>query len=291
MSFTNSFPGQRPEPPSEKQRYWRILKILGHTCARIMLSINRPASDLVRVLNEGMIDLLLKNNSRITIAEISLRTGIDRRQVSAYLQKRKVTAWEKSSINSAILGEIKRIIQLHYPDGRLPLNGDKNSFESICKQLVPGRYHSRAVLSELIRTGNVVQEKGFIRLAKEECIPDKDSLSFLNMNIWALEQLGRTIEYNRLAPAEQRNFQRSVFSTQIPPWQVEQLHPAMRKLLKKHYDEVDELLKTKEDPSVPTGFYPPYGASLFELGRTENIPQDTEHTFREMSLKNRNIDH
>jgi len=285
MSNPNFASQQHPE--GEKQRYWRIIKILGHTCARILLSINRPVSDFVRVLNEGMIDLITKTNPRITIAELSLRTGIDRRQISAYLKKREVTAWKKTSTSSRILGEIRRVIHIHYPDGLLPINGDAPSFESICAQLVPGRYHSRAVLTELIRTGNLSEENGFVRLVNDQCTPDSDSLDFLNMTVWALEQLSRTIEYNRLAPTSQRNFQRSVYSTQIPPWQVEQLHPAMRELLQKQYQEVVELLQAKEDPTVPVGFYPPYGASFFELGRTENNPAGPEQLFRQMTFENK----
>jgi hypothetical protein len=270
-----------------KQRYWRIIKILGHTCARILLSINRPVTDLIRVLNEGMIDLLVKNNPRLTIAEISLQTGIERRQVSAYLKNKEVVAWNKTFINASILGEVKRILQLYYPDGKLPLTGTKHSFESICAQMVPGRYHSRAVLNELVRTGNLSEEDGFVRLVNEKCTPDANSLNFLNMSVWSLEQLGRTIEFNRInTNGTQRNFQRSVYSTQIAPWHVEQLHPLMRELLEKHYKEIEELLASKEDPNIPVGFYPAYGASLFELGRTENNQGTHEETWRQMTFIN-----
>ncbi len=277
-------------PERQNRRYWRIIKILGHTCARILLSINRPASDFVRVLNEGMIDLLTKNNPRMTIAELSLRTGIDRRQVSTYLKKREVAAWKKSPINSAVLAEISRCINRHYPDGRLPISGTKPSFESICAQTVPGRYHSRAVLKELVRMGNVAEKDGYLTIVESTCTPRPDDLNFLEMNVWALEQLGRTIEFNRLAPEAQRNFQRSVFSTQIPPWQVEQLHPTLRSMLQKHYQEVMELLQSKEDPNVPVGFYPPYGASFFELGRSETAPYNPDQVLQEISASSGGTD-
>jgi hypothetical protein len=260
----------------DKQRYLRIIKILARTCARIMLSVNRPAQDFIRAFKESMIDLVNTRNPRLTLAEMTLRTGIDRRQIRAYLNHQPVSAWQKRNLLSLILAEIDRTIRQHCPDNVLPLTGRPHSFESICLQLARGRLHAKAVLRELERLGNIkINDKGVVLLDKYY-FPGNDSLDFLITTVWALDQLGRTIEFNRVtALAAEKNFQGSVYSTQIPPWQVEKLHPQLKATLARYYHEVAELLDAAEDKNIPVGFYPPYGASFFELGRTE-VFQPTE---------------
>jgi len=288
MNSNHSGPRHPHLPPEaqDKQRYHRIIKVLARTCARIILSVNRPAQDFIRAFNEGLIELLRHNNPRITITEMTLRTGIDRRQISQYLKNRPVTAWQKRNAITMILAEIERTIQQHYSDGVLPLKGEAHSFESICQRLAPGQLYATAVLRELTRLGNVTQEKNGIVLRNKYYFPRDDSLDFLNMTVWAMDQLGKTIEFNRLtAEAELKNFQGSVYSTQIPPWKAERLHPRMKATLARYYDEVAELLAEVEDPNIPVGFYPPYGASFFELGRTEEFRPSDQQLMQEVLLR------
>lgn len=277
---------QHATPEDGKLRYQRIIKILAKTCARIVLSVNRPAQDFIRAFNEGLIDLLRKHNPRMTIAEMTLRTGIDRRQISRYLKQEPVAAWQKRNAISMILAEIERSIQAHFPDGVLPLTGEPDSFEAICRRLVAGKLHATAVLKELLRLGNIEEAGNGIRLKSIDYYPQKDSLDFLNMTVWALDQLGQTIEYNRLTPnAAQRNFQRSVYSTQIPPWTVEKLHPKLKGTLEKYHAEVAAMLKKAEDKNTPVGFYPAYGASFFELGRTSEFRPSDQQLLQEIAIK------
>ncbi len=278
---------QNPQDSApQHSRYQRIIKILAKTCARIVLSVNRPAQDFIRAFNEGLIDILRQSQPKLTIAEMSLRTGIDRRQISQYLKQQKVPAWSKPNTVSMLLAEIHRTIQTHCPDGVLPVQGEAPSLEAICQQLVPGRLHAQAVLRELVRLGHIEEKNGNISLNNRYYFPEKGTLDFLNTTVWAMDQLGKTIEHNRLTSDPRlRNFQRSVYSTQIPPWKAERLHPRLKQRLESYYNEVAEMLKEAEDPCIPVGFYPPYGASFFELGRSEAFQPSDQQVMQEMQFR------
>ncbi len=258
-----------PYPAIDKQ-HRAVLRMLGRAFARLSHLFGYSAHAVSTAFKEGYMEYMLEKSPRAKVVEIAIRSGIDRRHVSEYLRHRHIKSWHKPTRFDLILSELKWLTE-RSDDGRIPVHGATHSLEAICKRHASGNYTTAAVLDELIRKDNVeyYTENDQIRLKNWLSISSNDEFS--KAAIWSVELLTQTLEKNKNTPdPAQRNFQRFLYSSQIPQYRVEELHGEIMEKLNGYYQELTGLLE-KAESNVRPGTFPLYGVSFYEFGR-EPLP-------------------
>ncbi|GEM_PF-2792074 len=255
--------------------YQRVVSALGTSIARLMQVANKPVLEFIPSFKAGLIDALLAENPRMPISELAIRTGIDRRHVSAYLRKHRLPARRRRNKIAMILSHLAREAQ-HTPDGLIACKGGPHSFEAICKRYASGDYSPGAVLKELKRQGCVTEEAGHIRLLRPYFRAHEDDMAFLGYVVWVIRELVNTALHNHRTPAKaNRKFQRSIYSSQIPFEKRAQVERQLKELLEKQYAEIYQVLKQNEI-DVAVGTFEPVGVSMFQFGPSESLGHHTQ---------------
>ena len=256
-----------PQKTDLSRQHKAVLKMLGKAFARISHLFGYSAHAVSAAFKEGYLEYLLDKSPRAKVVELAIRSGLDRRQVSEYLKKRSVASWHKPTRFDLILSQLKWISENHAPNGRIPISGSEHSLEAACKQFATGCYTLPAVLNELIRRKNVTLYGEEIELNDWYFVPNEEENDFQKAAIWSVETLTKTLDKNKhTANPAQRNFQRMLYSSQIPEYRVEQLHGEVMQRLSGYYEELTQLLE-KAESDVRPGTFPLYGIAFYEFGR------------------------
>ncbi len=256
----------------EEQRLQKILRTLGQAVARLVMVTNKPALEFLPAYKAGVLDTLIAENPRMPISALSLRSGIDRRQVSQYVKQRRITEREKRNKLMLILGELKR-----FSDSAqmIPKKGTLNSFEAICKRYASGDFSPGAILRELERLQTVRDRGDFIELINPYLSARENTTEFFEIVTWSVDQLIQTALHNRqTSHRPDRNFQRTVYSTQIPLEKRAQVHAELKAILESSYRQALDVLEKNEVP-VAAGTYEPLGIGLFQIGRPHLADEST----------------
>jgi len=257
------------DPDKLSQQHRAVLKMLGKAFARVSHLFGYSANAVSGAFKEGYLEYLLEKSPRAKVVELALRSGLDRRQVSEFLKNHSVASWHKPTRFDLILSHLKWISENHSRNGRIPISGAEHSLEAACKQFATGNYTTSAVLQELIRRKNVILHGDEIELNNWYFVPNDEESSFQKAAIWSIETLTKTLDKNKhTANPAQRNFQRMLYSSQIPEYRVEQLHGEVVQRLSEYYQELTRLLE-KAESDVRPGTFPVYGVSFYEFGRDD----------------------
>jgi hypothetical protein len=256
--LTDSEPGATPD-------YAALVRALGHAVGRLMRLADTPAQEFFVAYKMGLLDALLEENPRMSIAELSIRSGIDRRQISEYLKQNTISEREKRNKIVMVLEELKRLREQHYPDGLIPRRGSPLSFDAVCQQYANGDYSPGAILRELVRRGNAEDLGNHVSVKSNVYERDKSALDFLSFSARTLNLFVNTTLSNfRINDFSKRSGQRTIYSTQIPLEKTETVHEELKLLMQKHYKQYQELLSHHE-ADVTAGTFEPIGVSLFQF--------------------------
>jgi len=246
----------------------KLISLFSRAVAKLILKFNISRHDYNHCLNEQLVLEAKKQNPKASKVELAVRTGIDRRFISSYLNGEMPTV--KSNKLSLILSDIKWTLNKYYPArNRLPKKGPFKSFESICEQWSSGTLTYKAVLTELVRIGSVVDHGKDIELVVAKQSDIVKSLQYFDISTSVLNRYADTVLHNlNDITVELKNYQMSSLSTQIKPADINKIKPEMKALLKYSSDEMVNLLERYESDVEPDT-YPAYGVSVFEFNDNE----------------------
>ncbi len=261
-------PSMSPTPSAAdtlERRYQRAKKVFAKALARLMQVLDKSPQDFVKTYREGILESLLEENPHMSIAELSLRSGMDRRHVSAYLHGERMAGQTKRNKLVVILSELGRVAARHYPDGKIPRKGPAPSFDSVCNRYAKGEYSPAAVLKELQRRGAVEDHGDNVLLISKTFVRGENAIDIFSFVTNTFSMLVET----SLTNLEIENFtdrlaQRIIYSTQISPEKRAEVQQEVKSLMEKHYREYRQLLESHELP-VAAGTFDPVGVSLFQF--------------------------
>ncbi len=244
----------------------KLVRLFSRAVAKLLLKFNISRHDYQHCLNEQLVLEAKRQNPKATKVELAVRTGIDRRFIAGYLSGEMPAV--KSNKLTLILTDIKWTLKKHYSGNRLPKKGPFQSFESICEQWSSGTLTYKAILKELVRVGSVIDHGDEVELivAKHaECQKTRQHFEVASLIFNRYSETAVTnIEKQDIA---EQNYQMSAYSTQVPPVEIPQLKAETKILLRRHCDEIINLLE-KHESNVQPGTYPAYGVSVFEFNDT-----------------------
>lgn len=246
----------------------KLISLFSRAVAKLLLKFNISRHDYNHSLNEQLVLEAKKQNPSATMVELAVRTGIDRRFISAYLKGE--TPLVKSNKLVLILSDIKWSLKKYYPGKRkLPKRGPFKSFESICEQWSSGTLTYKAILSELVRIDCVIDHGDEIELidAKRDVL--KENVQYFDMSSNLINRISNTIILNsEISDQDNQYYQMSAMSTQVSPENIKLLKKDVKVELRKYFSSTIELLEKYEDDVEPNTF-PAYGISFLEFNDDE----------------------
>jgi hypothetical protein len=123
--------------------------------ANISLRFNIFVYEFIELYKFHLVLLAKKQNPTHTIVEISARIGLDRRYVTEILNSEEVK--KTQSKIKQILTRVKKIC-INKQTTHIVKNGNENSFADICKNISSSSLTNKAIASELIRQGEIIDK-------------------------------------------------------------------------------------------------------------------------------------
>ncbi|MBL4661576.1 MAG: hypothetical protein JKY19_14550 [Alcanivoracaceae bacterium] len=247
----------------------KLISLFSRAVAKLILRFNISRHDYNHCLNEQLVLEAKKQNPKASKVELAVRTGIDRRFITGYLNGEMPAV--KSNKLTLILSDIKWTLNKYYPgQNKLPKKGPFKTFESICEQWSSGTLTYKAVLTELVRIGSVIDHGKQIELIVAKQSDALKTIQRFDTSTSVLNRYADTVLHNfKDLTFEEKNYQMSSFSTQIGPADIKELKPKMKTLLKKSSNDIIDLLE-KYESDVKPDTYPSYGVSVFEFNDNED---------------------
>ena len=241
-----------------------ILAKLANIAAKICLKYNASLQEFTESYKSALVKLAKKQNPDYSIVELACRTGIDRRYINQYLNDVDLIA--KPSKIKLILEQIKLTCK-RTQSKFIQKSGPFQTFESICIAMAPGSLTYNSIAKELIRQGNIIEKNDKYEIIELNYTPEKKNLEeHIRLLTIEMNRLVNTVIYNAETQAtEQKQFQRNLFSTQIPPENLFHAKYELSKILIKSRLDIENFIIGYED-DVPVGTYAPFGASMFVFG-------------------------
>ncbi len=251
----------------QQEMHLTIVRLVGAAFAQITRNLDIGSGELIAAFKEGLLQSAFRDNPRATVAEVSLQTGIDRRHVSEFKKKKSIPGLYKQTRLGLIWQELKWLAQNRYTDGKIPKKGSTHSFESVCKAYANGSYTHTAIYNELCRRKVIRDHGDSISLCQNHLGMIEDKEEYNKIVALLLARLAQSLTLNsRVTENQDKNFIRTVYSSQIPEYKMDALHPLVHKTLQRHFEEINKLLSAHEIDVRP-GTFTPYGVSFFEFGR------------------------
>lgn len=249
----------------KEQRFEALLRGLGQAVARLVMAVSKPAQVFVPAYKAGVLEALLRENPRMSISELSLRSGIDRRQISQFLKQKRICERKKRNKLIMILSDLECAVR-RSGNGCVARKG-ADGFDAICRRYASGDYSPGAILKELQRLGNVIDRGEQVELVSPFLFLTENHIEFLSVMTWSVEQLIESALYNKTqSNIKLRNFHRNIYSTRIPFEKRAQVHAELRAALEKQRKELRSILE-KHEIEVAVGTYAPIGVTLLQIGR------------------------
>ena len=248
----------------------KLISLFSRAVAKLLLKFNISRHDYNHSLNEQLVLEAQRQNPNATKVELAVRTGIDRRFISAYLSGE--TPLVKSNKLVLILNDIKRTIQKDYPGRKcIPKKGPFKTFESICVQWSSGTLTYKAILKELIRIGSIIDHGGLIELVEVKYASVEETIRYFDLSANLLNRYSDTITFNlKNIDISEKHYQMTAFSTQIAPDNIQNVKYEILELLRKHNIMVTDVLE-KYESDVKPGSYPAYGVSILEFNDNTEV--------------------
>jgi hypothetical protein len=246
----------------------KLINKVAQVSAKISLRFGFFWQEFVEYYKKNLILEAKKENKNYSIVELSCRTGIDRRNVSHYIKTQELQI--KPSKIKMILDRIR----LHCNQNninRIKKSGPFQTFESICLLSAHGTLTPNAIATELLRQGNITEKGDYFYLKEWKYTPDhSDAMEHLRILALQMDHITNTIIYNSdQQDSKEKQFQRNIFSTQIPPQNQAIVKEKISKIMATAINDMDNVIVENEDSS-PSCTYKPFGASLFVFGYESN---------------------
>ncbi len=247
----------------------RLVRLFSKAIAKLILKFNLNKNDYNHYLNEQLVIEAQRQNPKATIVEISVRTGINRRYIRDYLKGDMPNI--KSNKLTLILSDMKWTLNKYYEGGKkLPKKGPFASFQSICEQWTPGMLTYQAILTELVRIGSVIDHGEKVELVFAQETDVNVNLQYFDISTNLLNRFANTVLHNlQEISIDDKNYEMSTVSTQIPPENIKKLKREIRLQLRDNFNNLIELLE-KHESDVKPDTYPAYGVSVFEFNDNDN---------------------
>ena len=246
----------------------KLISLFSRAVAKLLLKFNISRHDYNYSLNEQLVLEAQRQNPNATKVELAVRTGIDRRFITGYLNGESPIV--KSNKLSLILNDIKWTLEKYYSGKKLlPKKGPFKSFESICEQWSSGTLTYKAILKELIRIGCIVDHGQNIELIEAKRDILNEDIQYFDMTTSLFNRVSDTIILNsELLCNEEQYYQMTSLSTQIPPENIEFVKREMKEELRIYRHRTMEILEKHEANVIPDT-YPAYGVSFLEFNDDE----------------------
>ena len=128
---------------------------LAHMMAKIILSFNIPINQWIEQLKFHMVILAQSNNPKHNTIELAAMTGLDRRYVTKTLKTGEIK--RTNSKIDKVLEKIRQICHYKHTD-TIQIYGKRNTFASTCKTISSTSLSTKAIASELIRRGKIIDQ-------------------------------------------------------------------------------------------------------------------------------------
>ena len=253
----------------------KILAKLANLTAKISLKYDINFQEFFNLYKIALVKQAKKQRPKTSIVEIACRTGVDRRYIKQYLQSTEATS--RTPKTKLVLNELKDIC-LKNDNNIIKKHGHFQSFESICNKLAYGSLTPVSIAKELIRQGKIEDLGNKYKLLEWRYVPnEQEDEQQLNHLTTELDHLTDTIIYNfNQTEKSDKQFQRNIYSTLIPPDKFPEVKQRVSKILEKSLNDVDKTLM-KFETKVTTGTYPTFGVSMFVFGY-ENFSKPESET-------------
>ncbi len=227
--------------------------------ARLMQEFNIDFDDAIKTLRKHYVLESYKDNK--TITRTALKTGIDRRTVSAIIKNKP--QYKKNSSIFTIINNIKRQCE-QQETKTLNKTGD-NSLESIIKKVAYGATTINSVVKELAALGCIKDLGDEIEYITNTITNTPNSHQTMQIYSNHIYRYTNTVLWNvNCQQRSQRDYEYSVFTTRIAPESLHSLHDTTRMILDQTKNQLKkEFEKYYED--VESGTYEEYGISLTQF--------------------------
>ena len=241
-----------------------IIDSLARLVAKITLKYSSAHQEFIESYKRQLINVCKQQHPEYSMVELSARTGIDRRYIKIHLQSENLT--NKPSKIKQIIEELRQVSKSN--DSTFIIKtGGINSFEDICNKVTPGSLTYSAIAKELIRQGNILEKEDGYEIVDLRYTPESHDLEeHFRLLIKEMNRITDTIIYN--VDSDGRNnkqFQRNIFSTQIPVTKINQAKLEITNILSQALLNVSNVIEVYEE-ETPSGTYPAFGASIFMFG-------------------------
>jgi hypothetical protein len=254
------------------------IRKIANSIARILLIFNIPFNELFEAIRIELVKEAIKAEPKITNVQLSVKTGLDRRDVAKY--KRSTEVITKPSNLTLIMEKVSHYCE-RKEGNRIPIKGHIESFYGYAEKICNGAQTPNSLAQELISHGCIKEDgENFILLSKE-IIYKKDRKNFLNILANTFNYFISTLTDNYTALDKGlRKKQFTMVSTQIHPkyfLQLKQMSDKKIDQFKKEYDK--EILLPFEEQTQPgvyvkPGTYPAFGFSSFAVMPENCCPLD-----------------
>ena len=250
----------------EKNSY---IRKIAKSVARILLVFNIPFNELFEAIRIELVKEVIKAEPKITNVQLSVRTGLDRRDVAKY--KKSAIVKIKPSNLSLIMEKVSHYCEKNKTN-RIPIKGHLESFYVYAEKICNGAQTPNSLAKELINHGCIEEESDHFILVNKEIIYKKDRSNFLDILSNTFNRFITTLTDNYNSPVNGlRKKQFTLVSTQIHPknfLKLKELSDAKIKQFKIEYD--NEILLPFEEEKRPgilveSGTYPAFGISTFSV--------------------------
>lgn len=247
----------------------KAIALLSKAIAKIILKFRLPRNEFINTLDENLVLEAKKQDPKASNVAIAIRTGIDRRYISKHLKGEMPDA--KPDKLAVILEDIRWTAHKFYNSTKIPKTGPFRTFQSICEQRAPGTLTYKAILEELEKNENLKDCGSHVEILKLRNTTIKNNVNYSQITATQINRIVSTIIHNSDTELSQDRFvQRTIFSTQINPNNLTEIHQAIKNKVNKYDTEITELIISYEE-DVNIGTYPEYGFSFLEY-QAEKLP-------------------
>lgn len=222
------------------------------------LSHGFQIDEFMSLVKSSFIDAA-KNDGAKTAARISLKTGIDRRQININ-NKTSLKVPQKTDPILLILREL-RIYKSRFNTNLIPIKGSINSFHGLARNF-KGRSTMRTIIDELVEIECIEiidnQTIKIISTTKINVISKNEELMRMGQRV---AKLANTIKRNYSGESE-KEIEWSIDSSKINSSNKKKLSDHLMQLRKKFTPLMLEFVEEYES-NVPEGTYEPYSINIF----------------------------
>jgi len=241
----------------------KAIILISKAIAKIILKFRMPRVEFIRALDEQLVLEAQKTDPKASIVAIAIRTGIDRRYVSKYINGQMPHT--KPNKLSIIMSDVIWTSKKFYNGNIIPKKGPFRTFQSICQERASGTLTYKSILKELIALGNLKDLGNKIEVINSLYSISKDEEQYGNITALQINRTVNTIVHNfDQTESYHKHIQRTIYSTQVNPKRIPELHQELIKITNNFREEIDVKITSYEE-EVKVGTYPQYGISFFEF--------------------------